>query len=208
MLDPRVIHECKRRLIDSVGCAIGAFNDPLCVALRQMARDYHGPREATLWGTDHTSSVEMAAFCNGVMVRVQDFNDTYFANADGAHPSDMIGAIIAVADAVESDGRAVILAMATAYEILCRFMQSVDVSARNYDQPLYVSAATSLAAGQLMGLSPGQLAHALALAVTPNLALRQTRQGELSHWKGCASADADSTTTRWSTAKASAIAAI
>ncbi|MBK9607847.1 MAG: MmgE/PrpD family protein [Betaproteobacteria bacterium] len=188
-LGARIVHECKRRLIDSIGCAIGAFNDQLCVTLRQMARDYPGPQGATLWGTADQTSPEMAAFCNGVMVPVQDYNDTYFVSTDGAHPSDMIPALFAVAEAVRADGRSLIVATATAYEIMCRFMQSVDVSARNYDQPLYASAATALAAGQLMGLSAPELAHALALAVTPNLPLRQTRNGELSHWKGCATAD-------------------
>ncbi|MBK7472099.1 MAG: MmgE/PrpD family protein [Betaproteobacteria bacterium] len=147
------------------------------------------PQGATLWGTADKTSPEMAAFCNGVMVRVQDYNDTYFVSTDGAHPSDMIPALFAVAEAVRADGRSLIVATVTAYEIMCRFMQSVDVSARNYDQPLYASAATALAAGQLMGLSARELAHALALAVTPNLPLRQTRNGELSHWKGCATAD-------------------
>jgi 2-methylcitrate dehydratase len=190
-LDVRVAHECKRRLIDSIGCAIGAFDDPLCVTLREMASDQGAPRVgATLWGTADRTSPEMAALCNGTMVRTQDFNDTYFVNVDGAHPSDMIGALFAVAESLQADGRSLLIAIATGYEIMCRFMQSIDVSARNYDQPVYVVAATALAAGQLMDLSPARLGHALALAVTPNLALRQTRNGMLSHWKGCATADA------------------
>ncbi|MBK7472100.1 MAG: MmgE/PrpD family protein [Betaproteobacteria bacterium] len=49
-LDVRVVHECKRRLIDSIGCAIGAFNDQLCVTLRKMARDYPQPARRNAMG--------------------------------------------------------------------------------------------------------------------------------------------------------------
>jgi len=188
-LQSSVVHECKRRLLDTLGCAIGAFNDPLVVNLRAMAREYSSSQKASLWGTSLFSSPEMATFCNGVMLRVQDFNDTYFAS-DGAHPSDIIAAVVAVAETLHADGRSVILATATGYEIFCRFMQSVDVGARNYDQTLYVTVATALAIGQLMRLSPAKLGHAVSLALAPHLALRQTRKGELSHWKGCAAAEA------------------
>ena len=41
-----------------------------------------------------------------------------------------------------------------------------------------------------MGLSAAQTEEALNLGITPNLALGQTRVGELSHWKGCAYANA------------------
>jgi 2-methylcitrate dehydratase len=188
-LDQSVIHQCKRRLIDTLGCAIGAFDDSLCTTVRELALQYRGPNAATLWGTADICSTEMAAFCNGVMLRVQDFNDTYFAS-DGAHPSDIMGAIVAVADAVRADGRALLLATATGYEVFCRLMQSVDVSAKNFDQTLYVSVAAALGIGQLMRLPRAELGHAVALAVTPHLALRQTRKGQLSHWKGCAAAEA------------------
>ncbi|HZP88178.1 MAG TPA: MmgE/PrpD family protein, partial [Burkholderiales bacterium] len=188
-LDGQVLHEVKRRLIDSFGCAIGAFDNPLCNTVRDMAREYSGPRRATLWGTSCTTSAEMAAFSNGVMLRVHDFNDTYFAS-DGAHPSDIVAAIVAVAEAAHADGHSLVLAVATGYEIFCRFMQSVNVACRNYDQGVYVSAAAVLAIGQLLRLSETELAHALALAITPNLPLRQTRHGQLSQWKGCAGADA------------------
>ena len=142
-----------------------------------------------MWGTSKRSSLELAAFANGTMLRVHDFNDTYFA-LDGAHPSDMLSAVLAVAESTHADGHTLTTAIATGYEIFCRFMQSLDVGVHNYDQGVYVSTAAALAAGQLLGLSANQLAHAVSLAVAPNLPLRQTRKGDLSHWKGCASASA------------------
>lgn len=188
-LAPAVVHECKRRLIDTLGCAVGAFDDPLSVVIRELADETTGKRSATVWGTSKRSSLELATFANGTMLRVHDFNDTYFA-LDGAHPSDILSAILAAAETTRADGATLLTAVATGYEIFCRFMQSLDVGVRNYDQCVYASAAAALAVGQLMGLSPTQLVHALSLSIAPNLPLRQTRKGDLSHWKGCASANA------------------
>jgi len=47
-----------------------------------------------------------------------------------------------------------------------------------------------MAAGKLLGLTRDQLGHAVSLAVTPHVPTRQTRVGELSMWKGCATAGA------------------
>ena len=44
-----------------------------------------------------------------------------------------------------------------------------------------------MAAGKLLGLDAEGLRNALALALIPNLCTYQTRAGELSMWKGCAS---------------------
>ena len=46
------------------------------------------------------------------------------------------------------------------------------------------------AACKLLGLDPTRTRHALGIAGVCNVALRQTRAGELSMWKGCAFANA------------------
>ena len=74
-----------------------------------------------------TSSPEMAGFANGVMVRYLDCNDSYFSPG-GGHPSDMIPAVLALADPMVSDGRSVITAVALAYEVFCRLSDAVVVS--------------------------------------------------------------------------------
>jgi 2-methylcitrate dehydratase len=55
---------------------------------------------------------------------------------------------------------------------------------------VFVGMASALAIGTLLGLSREQMGHALALALAPNMALYQTRRGEVSGWKGCAAANA------------------
>lgn len=85
-------------LMDSLGCAMLALNFPECKKLL-------GPivPEATLSGgarvpgTEYELDPVQAAFNIGTLVRWLDFNDTWLA-AEWGHPSDNLGAILAVAD--------------------------------------------------------------------------------------------------------------
>ena len=92
-----VVHEVKRRVLDSFGCALGAWNAPPCRIARQVAQRVKIVRGATLWGTGHKTLPELATFANGRLVRYFDFNDTYLAK-EPAHPSDNIPAVLAVAE--------------------------------------------------------------------------------------------------------------
>lgn len=188
-LDGTTVHECKRRLIDTFACAIGALEHPLSVSVCRLAAGYSGSLSAGIWGGPQRSSAEMAAFANGVMLRVMDLSDTFLA-LGGAHPSDMIAGLVAAAECSGADGRSLIAATVVGYEVYCRFMQAVDLGAQGWDQPVPSVLATALGAGMLFGLTREQLGHAVSLALTPNMALRQTRHGELSSWKGCAGANA------------------
>jgi len=133
------------------------------------------------------STPEHAAFANGVMVRVQDLNDSYLARAS-CHPSDTISGVLALADATHADGKAVITTTVLAYETACNF---ADVLTREqgFDNTFFGVIGSAVAGARLLGLTPEQTAHAIAMAVTPNVTLAQTRLGELSMWKGCAAAN-------------------
>jgi len=114
-----VVHEVKRRVLDSLGCALGAWTAPPCRIARQLAQVVTVPHGATLWGTGHRTLPDLAAFANGALVRYLDFNDTYLAK-EPAHPSDNIAAILAVGETARASGKRVIQAIALAYEVQCR----------------------------------------------------------------------------------------
>jgi 2-methylcitrate dehydratase len=188
-LSPAVIHECKRRLVDTFACAFGAYHEPLCVKARTLAQRYMGTPSATIWGSTQQSSPEMAAFANGITLRYLDYSDTYLSKSSG-HPSDLIAALIAAGEAVQADGRAIINAITLAYDIYCTFQEAIAIHPKGWDQATYMVMASALGTGKLLGLSRDQLANALSLALAPNLHLHNVRQGELSEWKGCAGANA------------------
>ena len=73
-----VVHETKRRLIDALGCALGArCADTPRVAERVASRIAAEPAATTLYGS--RTSPDMAAFVNGILLRYLDFNDTYLS---------------------------------------------------------------------------------------------------------------------------------
>ena len=186
-LPPEVIHQVKRTVADTLGCAIGGYlSEPAKVA-RKLAGDINSGTPSRILGTNDCSSLDMAGFANGVMVRYLDCNDSYFSPG-GGHPSDMIPAALAVADSVEADGKTLITAIALAYEAFCRIADQVPDN--QWDQGIFSVIGAACAAGKVLGLDEEQMGHAISLAAVPNVPLRVTRMGELSMWKGCAAAAA------------------
>jgi 2-methylcitrate dehydratase len=183
-----VVVEAKRRLIDAFGCAAGALDEPAPGVARRVAARVRGEPGAALIGGGR-SSPDWAAFANGVHIRYLDCNDTYLS-LEPAHPSDNWAAVMAAGEAAGSDGRAWIAAAAVAYEVQCRLCDAASIRARGWDHTTYGSISTSLAAARLLGLTRAQAVHALGIAGTTGTALRLTRAGELSMWKGCAFAAA------------------
>lgn len=183
-LAPAAVHESKRRLIDSVACAAGAWDEPFCERIRAFTRHYAGTPPARVWGNGATTSIEMAAFANGTMVRYLDFSDTWIGQGAG-HPSDMIPALVALAEARKAGGAALLASIVVAYELYCSLCEAA-FPKRELDQATSAAVGTAAGAGKLLGLDEAQLANALSLALAPNLHLYNVRTGELSDWKGCA----------------------
>lgn len=183
------VHECKRRLVDTFACAVGAYDEDFSRMARAVARRYSGMPAAGVWGCGWRTTPEAAAFANGVMLRFLDLSDTYVVKSNG-HPSDVIAPIMAVGEAVHADGASVINAISLAYDVYCNFIEAIDINSKGWDQPVYVVLAAVLGVGRLLRLTEEQLGNAVALALAPNMALEQTRRGELSSWKGCAAANA------------------
>ncbi len=185
---PDVVAACKDRILDTLGCVAGAYGHPTSAAVRKFAARYQMDTPATILGDGTQAAPEMAAFANGVMLRLLDMSDTYRLKA-GGHPSDIMSAALAAAEIGGADGKALITAICIGYEVYCGCCDAIDLNSMGWDQPVYGVAASALAAGRLLGLDRAQMGHALALALVPNMATYQTRQGELSVWKGCAGAN-------------------
>ncbi|ALA56491.1 MmgE/PrpD family protein [Nitrospira moscoviensis] len=188
-LPETVVHEVKRRLLDSLGCALGAWNAAPCRIARQLAQTVKVVQGATLWGTRHKTLPDLATFANGALVRYLDFNDTYLAK-EPAHPSDNIAAVLAVGEAARASGKRVIQAIALAYEVQCRLCDAAALRPRGWDHVTYGPISSALAAAKVLKLSDAQTFHAVNLAGVSNIALRQTRVGDLSMWKACAFSNA------------------
>ena len=188
-LSKETVHEVKRRVIDSIGCALGAWNEEPCVIARNVASDFSAKAGSTIIGTMHKAPPDWAAFATGCCIRYFDYNDTYLSK-EPAHPSDNISAALAMAESLGANGRELITAIALAYEVQCRLCDAASIRARGWDHVTYGAFSTALASAHLMKLDPKRTRHAVNIAGVACAAMRQARVGELSHWKGVAFANA------------------
>ncbi len=187
-LPASAIHETKRRLIDTLGCMLGAYDAEPSRIARSMASRSAAESGARVIGSAERRLPELAAFANGVMGRYLDGNDTY--PGGGGHPSDMLAAVLAAADSCRADGRSIITAIVFAYEVYHTLFQATRMRDKGMDNVFYTAVGGSAGAAKLLGLTGEKMANAISLAITPNIALEATRRGKLSMWKGSAAGNA------------------
>ena len=85
-LSPEVRETLKLRVLDSLGCAIGALGSDVLQAVRREVDELGGRPRCTLIGGGRTAP-DRAALHNAAAVRYLDFNDTFMAPGESCHPS-------------------------------------------------------------------------------------------------------------------------
>lgn len=187
-LPATAVHETRRRFIDSFATACGAMDADAYAIAQRCALRVQGQPGATMLGGGR-SSADWATFVNGLLIRYLDFNDTYLS-LEPAHPSDNLAAVLSVGEIAGAGGRDLITAAVLAYEIQCRLCDAASLRKHGWDHVTYGAISSAVAACKLLRLDAEKTTHAIGLAGVCNTALRQTRAGELSMWKGCAFANA------------------
>src|SRR5262249_24112453 len=170
--------------VDTLGCAIGGRDSIGAEVARAFPVAPSGEVGAVI-GFRQGTSIDNAAFWNTAMIRTPDFTDSL----SGGHPSDMLGALIAMSRPAQASGVSVLTAMAIAYEIYSRI--STTVLARRpktLDQGYAIALGAVAGICHLLGIDREQTTHAISLAATNGPPLRASRSGELSHYKGLATA--------------------
>jgi len=187
-ISPAAREALKIRVLDSLGCALGAFRGEPIRMIRRDIDEFGGNPLCTLIGGGKTSP-DRAAFGNGALIRYLDFNDSYLAPGETCHPSDNIGAVLAASEYARASGRQFLAALAVAYQVQCRLCDEAPVRARGFDHTTQGAFASAAGVAKALALPMAQVANALGISGTANNALRVTRTGELSHWKGLAYPD-------------------
>lgn len=188
-LDTNTVEQARYRIVDTLGCAIGAYHSEPCVISRKIASGINSDFPARILGTDINTSLEMAVFTNSVMIRYLDYMDTYLSK-EPAHPADNIGTCLSVAQACDLSGKDFLLAVTLAYEIQSRLCDAAKLRHLGWDHVTYGLISTTCAMAKLMNLSVDVTEQAINIALTAHIPLRLVRYGEISMWKGCAFAEA------------------
>ena len=184
-LSSEAVQQLKIRTLDTVGVAIAALDAEPTIAVRALTEKLGGNGASTLIGGG-TSAPDRAAFYNTALSRYLDFMDSYLAPGETCHPSDNLGAVLAAAESVHASGRDFLTALAVAYQVQTRLCDVAPVRARGFDHTVQGAYAVAASVSRALRLSTAQTAHAVAISGTANNALRVTRTGDLSHWKGLA----------------------
>jgi 2-methylcitrate dehydratase len=124
--------ELKIRVLDALGCAIGAIEGPPIRMLRLQLEDFGGNPLVTLIGGGRTAP-DRAAFYNSALVRYLDYNDNYLAKKETCHPSDNLGAVLAASEYAKRSGKALLTALAVAYQVQSRLSDVAPVRAKGFD---------------------------------------------------------------------------
>ena len=184
-LSKEAIQQLKIRLLDGLGCAIGALNGEPVKMIKTQIDDFGGNPLVSLIGGGKTAP-DRAAFYNSALVRYLDYNDSYLAKMETCHPSDNIGSILAAAQYADKSGKDFLTALAIAYQVQCRLSDVAPVRSKGFDHTVQGAYSAAAGAAYALGLNEEQTANAIAIAATAYNALRVTRTGNLSHWKGLA----------------------
>ncbi|MEP7327113.1 MAG: MmgE/PrpD family protein [Gemmatimonadota bacterium] len=187
--------QLKVRILDALGCALGALNTAPVHRVRRFVTDFSCDGPCTLLGGGR-SAPDRAALLNGAMVRYLDFNDSYLAPGETCHPSDNLGAVLAAAELANADGTTLLTALAVAYQVQCRLSDAAPVRQRGFDHTTHLAYSVAAGVSRALSLDPVQTAHAIAISGTALNALRVTRTGALSQWKGLAAPFAASAATQ------------
>jgi 2-methylcitrate dehydratase len=182
------VQELKIRVLDAVGCALGALSSELIGTLKEQVDDFGGRDHCTLIGGGKTAP-DRAAFFNCALVRYLDFNDSYLAKGETCHPSDNLGAVLAASEYANGGGRDFLIALGLAYQIQCRLSEAAPVRNRGFDHVTQGAYSVAGSVAKALQLDRSQIANAIAISGTAYNALRVTRTGRLSHWKGLAFAN-------------------
>lgn len=170
-LPPTVVEECKRDILDAIGCALAARNQPKAdrgIECGLRIGGTEGP--ATIIGTGKRSSIFGAAFANGEMINTLDADSVLLPGH--VSPYVLPGAF-AVAEAEARSGKDVISAVAVSHEMSYRFGATMDTTRDYKDGKTAIAAivgysatifGAAASAARLRGLTEEQMANALAIA--------------------------------------------
>ncbi len=164
-LPAEVVDAARRFLYDTIGCALGGYrmHD---VKLYLHYLDFLGGRgDCHLFGSGVTTNAVESAMANALMVRAMDYNDIYWKQ-DPSHPSDLIPAVLSLAEQEGLDGKEAIVGIVLAYEVEMRLCEAAipGIRERGWHHATLTAFASPVAAARMLRLSTEQMVNAIGIS--------------------------------------------
>jgi 2-methylcitrate dehydratase PrpD len=183
-LPPEIVSLTKQCILDTLGVTIGASTlAPEAAALAEHVAEQGGRLESSLLGFGGKSSAGLAAFLNGSMGHMLDYDDA----ALGVHPG-IVTVPVAMALAERRggvSGKELIAAVALGSDIAARAALACrDSRTGFFGTQLHGFFAGAAAGGRVMGLTDEEMVNAFAIAFTQLCGSSQLGIGEGTHLRG------------------------
>ena len=183
-LGERAVHEAKRYLLDSLGCAFGGYRQEDARIALEVLEDIAGQGPATILGTGRKVDPVSAALANALMVRVMDYNDIYWQQ-DPSHPSDIIPAALACGERAAKDGRELIVGIVLGHEFEMRLCEAAfpGIRERGWHHATLTAFVSPIVAGRMLDLPWERIQHAVGISASRHATLGAVTAGKLTMMK-------------------------
>ena len=186
-LSPEAVYQAKRFLLDSLGCALGGYQQHDVVVALQVLEETAGRGPCTVIGSGKKVDALSAALANALMIRCMDYNDIYWKQ-DPSHPSDIFPAALACCERAGSDGRELIVGLVLGHEFECRFCEAAfpGIRERGWHHATLTAFVSPIVAGRMLHLEPGKIQHAIGISASRHATLGAVAAGKLTMMKNTA----------------------
>jgi len=183
-LSEDAVYQAKRFLLDSLGCALGGFQQHDVTLALEVLDEIAGRGPCTIIGTGKKVDAVSASLANALMIRCQDYNDIYWKQ-DPSHPSDIFPAAIAGCERSGSDGRELIVGLVLGHEFECRFCEAAfpGIRERGWHHATLTAFVSPIVAGRAIKLGWEQIQHAIGISASRQATLGAVTAGKLTMMK-------------------------
>jgi 2-methylcitrate dehydratase len=180
----RAIHEAKRYLLDSLGCAFGGYRQEDARHALDVLDEIAGPGAATILGSGKKTDVVSASLANALMVRVMDYNDIYWQQ-DPSHPSDIIPAALACCERQRAGGAELIVGIVLGHEFEMRMCEAAvpGIRERGWHHATLTAFVAPIVAGRTLRLPWQKIQHAIGISASHHCTLGAVTAGKLTMMK-------------------------
>ncbi len=181
------LHEARRFLLDSIGCAFAALHSEDMAAAHRYIEKLGGTPTATVIGSGLRTNAVNAALMNSLLIRALDYNDIYWKQ-DPSHPSDIIPAAMAGAETAGLDVADMLVGIVIAYELEMRWCLAANpgIREKGWHHASLTQLVSPFVAGRMLGLNEDQLVAAAGISGSSHFTLGGVVAGHLTNMKNTA----------------------
>lgn len=183
-LSQDAVYRAKRFLLDSVGCALGGYQQHDVMIALEVLDEIAGPGKATVIGTGKQIDVVSASLANALMIRCMDYNDIYWKQ-DPSHPSDIFPAALACCERAGGDGRELIVGLVLGHEFEMRLCEAAfpGIRERGWHHATLTAFVSPIVAARMLHLDWQKMQHAIGISASARVTLGAVTAGKLTMMK-------------------------